>query len=104
MGQEKTSTKGNGWKTWVIGALFAIVMAACGYIVKSTAGDIDNLQLEDSKQNDSMDAMNKRLSERDYGIDIKLTRLEVRSQADSATLSEIRANQKEILKILGELR
>lgn len=97
-------TKNNSWKTWVMAALFAIVMAATGYIVQSTAGDIENLQSEDSKQNDSMAAMDKRITEKVYSIDIKLTRLEILSRVDSVRISEIKADQKEILRILGELR
>ena len=97
-------SKNNGWKTWLLGALFMIVMGTTGYIVTSMAADVEKLELEDTKQRDSMVAMDKRLSERDYGIDLKLTRLQLGRQVDSIALVEIKADQKEILRILGELR
>lgn len=66
-------SKNNGLRTWLLAALFAIVMAACGYIVRSTAGDIDKLQVKDTTQDERMDTMDVRLTEQLYKFRVSIS-------------------------------
>lgn len=108
-------SKNNGLRTWLLGVLFAIVMAASGYIVNSMAGDVEKLELKNSTQDERMDTIDARLTVQLYEFRVCISKNNVAQEKESTRsqlvdslqavdLEEIKTNQKEILRILGELR
>lgn len=92
-----TSVK-NGWRGYVIQTLTAILLLGAGAMFSVVVWPAIQENAED------IEAMDKRVTQQIYTTGVKLTRMEVRSQADSVTLVEIKDSQKEILRILGEIQ
>ncbi len=106
-----TSEKNNnGWfKRWIgPGVVMAILASYIGWsaveIKDNIEGKIDAVVASDSAQNIRMDAMDTGLTTQIFDFRVQLARSEVRDQADSATLQEVRLEVKAIKKILEEIR
>lgn len=73
----------NGWKTAAITVLLAIVMASSGYIVRSTAGDIEKLELKDSAQSKRMDTIDARVTKQLYEFRILMSEVNAEIKAEA---------------------
>ena len=96
-----TPVKNNGWRGYIIQTLTAILLLVAG-----AAGGLFSTIVWPAiqKNTEDIEAVDKRVTEQIYSTGVKLTRLEILSRADSVTLSEVEITQKEILRILGEIR
>lgn len=94
----------SGWTLWIIGLLFALVVGAYGFILSDKTNDIDNNTDGVKANRDTIVAIDKRVAERSFGLDKRLSNIELTTRNIQDDIADIEQNQKDILEILMEMR